>query len=155
MAGLSGRETILDAYCGIGTIGLCAAHAAKKVIGVELNRDAVKDAVLNKKINGIKNAEFYCNDATKFMVQMAEQDARPDVVFLDPPRSGSTEEFIGALSKMGPSRVVYVSCGPDTLARDLKIFAKKGYRAVECWPFDMFPFTEHVETVVLMSRVEK
>lgn len=153
LAKLTGKETVLDAYCGIGTIGLSAAHAAKKVIGVELNRDAVKDAVLNKKINGIKNAEFYCNDATKFMVQMAEQDARPDVVFLDPPRSGSTEEFIGALSKMGPSRVVYVSCGPDTLARDLKVFAKKGYRAAECWPFDMFPFTEHVETVCLLSKL--
>ena len=155
LAKLTGKETVLDAYCGIGTIGLSAAHAAKKVIGVELNRDAVKDAVLNKKINGIKNAEFYCNDATKFMVQMAEQDARPDVVFLDPPRSGSTEEFIGALSKMGPSRVVYVSCGPDTLARDLKVFAKKGYRAAECWPFDMFPFTEHIETVCLLSKLSE
>ncbi len=153
MAGLTGKETVLDAYCGIGTIGLTAAGKAGKVIGVELNRDAVADAVRNKKLNGIKNAEFYCNDATKFMVQMAESDIRPDVVFLDPPRSGSTEEFIGALAKMGPSRVVYISCGPDTLARDLKVFQKKGYQAVECRPFDMFPFTEHIETIVLLQKL--
>lgn len=153
LAGLTGKETVLDAYCGIGTIGLCAASSAGKVIGVELNRDAVRDAVTNKKAGGIKNAEFYCNDASKFMMQMAEAGARPDVVFMDPPRSGSTPEFIDALAKMGPARVVYVSCGPDTLARDLKIFGKKGYRAEACWPFDMFPFTDNIENVVSLSHM--
>lgn len=151
-AGLTGKETVVDAYCGIGTIGIVAASAAKEVIGVELNRDAVRDAVTNAKVNGEKNIRFYNNDAGKFMVQMASQNAHADVVFMDPPRSGSTEEFMDAVAILNPDRVVYVSCNPETLARDLAYFKKKGYKAARGWAVDQFPMTGHVETVVLLSR---
>ena len=153
-AGLTGKETVVDAYCGIGTIGIVAASAAKEVIGVELNRDAVRDAVTNAKVNGEKNIRFYNNDAGKFMVQMASQNAHADVVFMDPPRSGSTEEFMDAVSILNPDRVVYVSCNPETLARDLAYFKKKGYKAEKAWAVDQFPMTGHVETVVLLSKGE-
>ena len=151
-AGLTGKETVVDAYCGIGTIGIVAASAAKEVIGVELNRDAVRDAVTNAKANSEKNIRFYNNDAGKFMVQMASQNAHADVVFMDPPRSGSTEEFMDAVAILNPDRVVYVSCNPETLARDLAYFKKKGYRAEKAWAVDQFPATSHVETVVLLSK---
>ena len=150
-AGLTGKETVVDAYCGIGTIGIVAASAAKEVIGVELNKDAVRDAVTNAKVNGEKNIRFYNNDAGKFMVQMASQNAHADVVFMDPPRSGSTEEFMDAVAILNPDRVVYVSCNPETLARDLAYFKKKGYRAEKAWAVDQFPATSHVETVVKLS----
>ena len=153
-AGLTGKETVVDAYCGIGTIGIVAASAAKEVIGVELNRDAVRDAVTNAKVNGEKNIRFYNNDAGKFMVQMASQNAHADVVFMDPPRSGSTEEFMDAVSILNPDRVIYVSCNPETLARDLAYFKKKGYKAERGWAVDQFPMTGHVETVVLLSKGE-
>ena len=154
-AKLTGKETVIDAYCGIGTIGIAAASGAKEVIGVELNKDAVRDAGTNAKMNGIKNIRFYNNDAGKFMVQMASQGAKADVVLMDPPRSGSTEEFINAVATLAPKRVVYVSCGPDTLARDLAYFKKKGYRAVEGWAVDMFPMTSHVECVIMMQYCGK
>lgn len=152
LAGLTGKETVLDAYCGVGTIGLIASRKAAQVIGVELNREAVRDAAFNAKLNGIENAQFYCNDAGKFMVNMAERGETVDVVLMDPPRSGSTKEFIDAVALMGPKKVVYVSCGPETLARDLKMFYMNGYRAMGAWPVDMFPWTGHVETVVLLER---
>ena len=152
LAELTGKETVLDAYCGIGTIGLIASKHAGKVIGVELNQDAVRDAVQNAKKNGITNAQFFCNDAGRFMSHMAARGESADVVFMDPPRSGSTEEFIDAVALMQPKRVVYISCGPDTLARDLKVFAKHGYRAKEAWPVDLFGWTGHVETVTLLTR---
>ena len=152
-AGLTGKETVVDAYCGIGTIGIVAAAAAKEVIGVELNRDAVRDAVTNAKVNGEKNIRFYNNDAGKFMVQMASQNAHADVVFMDPPRSGSTEEFMDAVAILNPDRVVYVSCNPETLARDLAYFKKKGYKAEKAWAVDQFPMTGHVETVCLLSKL--
>ena len=151
LAGLTGKETVLDAYCGIGTIGLIASKHAGKVIGVELNQDAVRDAVQNAKKNGITNAQFFCNDAGRFMSHMAARGESADVVFMDPPRSGSTEEFIDSVALMQPKRVVYISCGPDTLARDLKVFAKHGYRAKEAWPVDLFGWTGHVETVIMMT----
>ena len=151
-AGLTGKETVIDAYCGIGTIGIVASKKAKQVIGVELNRDAVRDAVENAKRNEVKNIQFYNNDAGRFMVNMAADGERADVVLMDPPRSGSTEEFIGSVAEMAPERVVYVSCNPETLARDLKIFGEKGYRAVEAWPVDLFPWTGCVETVCLLSN---
>ncbi|WP_442913695.1 23S rRNA (uracil(1939)-C(5))-methyltransferase RlmD [Lacrimispora sp.] len=151
-AGLTGKERVVDAYCGIGTIGIVASKYAKEVIGVELNRDAVRDAVENAKINGIKNVKFFCNDAGKFMVSMAETGEHVDVVFMDPPRSGSTEEFIDSLAKMKPERVVYVSCGPETLARDLEYFRKKGYEAKMGWGVDLFPATEHCEIIVELNR---
>ncbi len=119
-ARLSGKETVVDAYCGIGTIALTAAGQAGKVIGVELNRDAVRDAVANARVNQVKNADFYQNDAGRFMRQLAEAQEKVDVVFMDPPRSGSTEEFMDALLCLRPARVVYISCNPETLARDLQ-----------------------------------
>jgi 23S rRNA (uracil1939-C5)-methyltransferase len=152
LAALTGDETVLDAYCGIGTIGIIAAAKANEVIGVELNQDAYHDAIQNARCNGVKNIRFYNNDATQFMLQMAEQNARVDVVFMDPPRSGSTEEFIRAVKAVRAGRVVYVSCGPDTLARDLAFFKQQGYQAEAAYPYDMFPATSHVENVVLLSR---
>ena len=151
-AGLTGKERIIDAYCGIGTIGIVASKYAKEVIGVELNRDAVRDAVENAKINDIKNASFYCNDAGRFMVNMAESGEHVDVVFMDPPRSGSTQEFIDSVARMRPDKVVYVSCGPETLARDLEYFKKKGYEAKKGWGVDMFPATGHVECIIMMQN---
>ena len=151
-AGLTGKEKVIDAYCGTGTIGLIAASKAKEVIGVELNRDAVKDAVINAKRNSIKNEQFYNADAGKFMVELSEQNKKVDVVFMDPPRSGSDEAFLSSVVKLAPKKVVYVSCNPETLARDLKYLTRHGYQAVECQPCDMFPFTKHVETVVLLSH---
>ena len=154
-AGLHGTETVIDAYCGIGTIGIVASSKAAKVIGVELNKDAVRDAIENAKRNDVKNIQFYQNDASAFMVNMAAQGETADVVFMDPPRVGSTEEFMDAVALMKPGKVVYISCNPETLARDLKYFKKKGYEAREGWAVDMFPATNHVECVVLMSRVDK
>lgn len=152
-AGLTGKERVLDAYCGIGSIGLIAAAKAREVIGVEQNRDAVRDAVINARQNQIKNARFYHADAGEFMTGMAkEEDAGADVVFMDPPRAGSDEAFLTSLVKLGPERVVYVSCNPETLARDLKFLRKRGYEAVECQPVDLFPWTEHTECVVWIQR---
>ena len=154
LAGLTGKETVLDAYCGTGTIGLCAAKSAREVIGVELNPDAVRDARINAKINGIKNAVFHVGDAGEFMEKNAAA-LKCDVLFMDPPRSGSTEKFLNAAVKAAPNRIIYISCGPESLKRDLNILTKKGYAVKRIQPVDMFPFTEHVETVVLMSRVEE
>lgn len=154
LSGLTGRELVVDAYCGIGTIGIIASKAAGKVIGVELNQGAVRDAVNNAKMNGIDNIRFYCNDAGRFLVNMAEQGEKADVVIMDPPRSGSTEEFMDAVGKLGAGKVVYVSCNPETLARDVRYMKKLGYRAVEAWPVDMFPETDHVETIVLLSKLD-
>lgn len=154
-AALTGKETVLDAYCGIGTIGMIAAARAGRVIGVELNGDAVKDASANARRNKIKNIEFYQKDAGEFMVQLAEQGERMDTVFMDPPRTGSDEVFLGSLIKLAPEKVVYISCNPETLARDLEYMVKHGYRAVKGVCVDMFPFCGHVETVVLMSRVKE
>ena len=152
-AALTGKETVLDAYCGVGTIGICASDGAKQVIGVEINRDAVKDAILNAKLNGIKNCYFTSGDAGHYMEQMAQDKIRPDVVFMDPPRAGSDERFISSLLKAAPERIVYVSCCMDTLARDLSMICAGGYEVKKIQPVDMFPFTSHVETVVLMTRI--
>ncbi len=152
LAGLAGQEILLDAYCGIGTMGIIAAPNAGQVIGVELNQDAVGDAVINAKCNHISNIRFYCKDATKFMMKMAEKGQQVDVVLMDPPRTGSTEEFIQAVRAVKAKRVVYVSCGPDTLARDLKEFQRMGYQAKGAWGYDLFPFTRHIETVVFLSK---
>lgn len=154
-AGLTGRETVIDAYCGIGTIGIIAAPKAKKIIAVELNKDAVRDANINAKLNNVKNIDFYHKDAGQFMVQLAEQEEKIDVVFMDPPRAGSDEAFIDSVGILKPKKVVYVSCNPITLERDLGMFMQKGYKAEKVVPVDMFPSTGHVETVVLMSRVGK
>ena len=153
-AGLTGKEVVLDAYCGIGTIGMTAASKAKEVIGVELNKDAVKDAIANAKLNGIKNVRFYNKDASDFIMDMASQKAKCDVIFMDPPRSGSTEKFLDCVVALAPKRVVYISCDPNTLARDLKYITKKGYRVEKIQPVDMFVGTKHVETVCLLSNTQ-
>ena len=152
LAKLTGRETVIDAYCGIGTIGLCAAPLAKQVIGVERNPAAVKDAAANARRNKIANARFVCADATEWMAAAAGEGLHPDVVFLDPPRAGSTPECIAAVNKMKPRRVVYVSCDPETLACDVAAFTRLGWRAAKFCPVDLFPQTKHVETVVLLSH---
>ena len=151
-AELTGKERVIDAYCGIGTIGMVASKKAREVIGVELNRNAVKDARINAKLNQIKNITFYEGDAGKFMVSMAEEGEKADVVFMDPPRSGSDEAFLSSVIKLAPKRIVYVSCGPDTLARDLKYLTGHGYKVKKIQPVDMFGFTEHVETICKLCR---
>ena len=153
-AGLTGKEVVFDAYCGTGTIGLIASEHAKQVIGVELNKAAVADARLNAKRNAVKNITFYEKDAGQFMVQMAEERTTVDVVFMDPPRSGSDEAFLSSLVRLAPKRVVYVSCNPETLARDLEYLKKHGYSMKKGVAVDMFPWTGHVETVVLLSKGE-
>ena len=151
-AHLTGKERIIDAYCGTGTIGIIAAKNAGEVIGVELNRDAIHDAVINAKRNDIRNIRFYNDDAGKFMVEMAQKGEKADVVIMDPPRTGSDEAFLSSVVKLAPERVVYVSCGPETLARDLKYLTKHGYTVKRATPYDCFPYTEHIETVVLLSH---
>ena len=153
-AALTGGETVLDAYCGIGTIGITASDRAKQIVGVELNRDAVKDAIVNAKLNGLKNCWFTAGDAGEYMQRMVQDGHRPDVVFLDPPRAGSDERFLRSLLKAAPDRVIYVSCDPETLARDLKVLTAGGYQVRRIQPVDMFPWTEHVECVVKLSRQE-
>lgn len=155
MADLSGDEIAMDCYSGVGTIGLIASPHVKEVISVELNKDAVKDAILNAKINEVKNVTFYQNDATVFMQQMAESGDKVDLVFMDPPRSGSTPEFIRSLISLSPKKVVYISCSPDSLANDLKLITKGGYKVKRAVPVDMFPFTRGAEVVCLLVKEEE
>ena len=152
-AGLTGKEKVIDAYCGIGTIGMAAAGKAGSVIGVEVNRDAVRDAITNAKRNNMKNITFYNEDAGEFMVKMAAQGETADVVFMDPPRAGSDEAFLSSLLQLSPKRVVYISCNPVTQARDLKYLTSHGYRVEQCQPVDMFPWTYHIENIVLLTRI--
>lgn len=154
-ADLHGTEKVLDAYCGTGTIGLIAAEYAGEVTGVELNPEAARNAVSNAKRNQRKNIRFVQGDAGEYMQKMAAQRETMDVVLMDPPRAGSDEAFLSSLVTLAPEKVVYISCNPVTLARDLKYLGKHGYRAKRAVPVDMFPWTaeEHVETVVLLSRI--
>ena len=151
-AGLSGKERVIDAYCGIGTIGMIASRHAKEVIGIELNKDAIRDARINAKRNQITNMTFLNADAGKCMVSMAHAGERADVVFMDPPRAGSDEAFLSSVVKLNPKKVVYVSCNPETLARDLKYLTGHGYQVQEMQPVDMFCWTGHVECVTLLQR---
>ena len=151
-AGLGRKERVIDAYCGIGTIGLVAAGKAREVIGIELNKNAVRDAIVNARENKITNARFYQGDAGEFMEGMVSEGERADVVFMDPPRTGSTEKFLTSMVKLGPSRIVYISCGPDTLARDLEFLTKHVYVTRKIQPVDMFSFTEHCEVVCLLTK---
>ena len=151
-AQLTGSEKVIDAYCGIGTIGMCLTCAAKEVYGVELNKNAVRDAIQNAKLNQMKNIRFFNDDAGKYMVRMAQEQEKADVVIMDPPRSGSTPEFIESVNTLKPKRVVYVSCDPVTLKRDLELFVKKGWKVLKIQPVDMFPFTKHIENCCLLSR---
>lgn len=153
-AKLTGKEEVIDAYCGIGTIGMVAAKHAKKVIGVELNADAVRDARMNAKENKMTNIEFRQGDAGDFMVAMAEKGQKMDVVFMDPPRAGSDEKFLSSVVKLAPEKVVYISCNPVTLERDLKYMVKHKYEVKKIQPVEMFPFTGHVEVVTCLQRVK-
>lgn len=146
-AGLTGNETVLDLYCGIGTITLCLAKAAKRVIGAEIVPPAIRDAKENALRNHVENAEFFCGDAADIAAKLESDGLRPDVVTVDPPRKGLAPEVIASVAAMGPEKVVYVSCDPATLGRDVKIFREFGYEAKRAAAVDMFPGTAHVETV--------
>ncbi len=154
-AALTGRERVIDAYCGTGTIGLIMAPLAREVIGVEVNRDAVADAKVNARENGIRNATFYTADAGEFMSGMARARERADVVMLDPPRAGCSGKFLQSLLTLAPRRIVYISCNPETLARDLATLVRGGYAVRRIQPVDMFPYTSHVESVVCLTKSDK
>ena len=151
-AELKKGDKVIDAYCGTGTIGLIAAKSGADVAGVELNAEAVKDAVSNAKLNKLDNIRFYNEDAGEFMTKLADAGESCDTVFLDPPRAGTTEEFVDSLGKLRPEKIVYVSCKIETLERDLKLLAKIGYKAQLIQPVDMFPHTTGIENVVLLKR---
>ncbi len=151
-AGLTGTETVLDLYCGAGTITLAMSKAAKRVIGAEIVPEAVENARENAERNGISNAEFFLGDAADVAAKLEKEGLRPDVICVDPPRKGLAPEVVDSVAAMGPRRVVYVSCDPATLARDLKRFAGLGYRAERAVAADLFPGTAHVECVILMQR---
>ena len=154
LAALAGGERAIDAYCGTGTIGLVAASCgAGEVIGVDSVESAIRDARQNARHNGIENARFVAADAGAFMRQLAADGQRADVVLMDPPRAGSSEEFIDALAELAPSRVVYISCNPETQVRDCRLLRNLGYRVKVVQPVDMFPHTDHVETVALLERL--
>lgn len=150
-ASISKDDVVLDAYCGIGTIGITAAKHCKSVIGVELNANAIKDAKVNAKINGINNINFVCQDATEFLSENAGK-IKADVIIMDPSRSGSTEVFLSSVLKVNPSRVVYISCNPETQARDIKTLIKGGYRITDMETYDMFPYTDNIENIICMAR---
>lgn len=146
-----GYETVLDIYCGIGTISLCAAKRAKKVIGVEVVERAIRDACKNAEINGIKNTEFYADRAENIVPRLIESGVKPDIVILDPPRSGSDKKTLNAIVTAAPKRIVYVSCNSATLARDSKLLSECGYKLKKASGFDLFPRTMHVETVCMFE----
>lgn len=152
LARLTGKEKVIDAYCGTGTISVLAARTAAQVIGVELSKEAIRDAIINKRTNKAENVRFVQADASEFMINMAAEGESADVVIMDPPRNGSTEHFIHAVKQLGPKRVVYISCGPESLARDLKVFKRNGYVAQGAWGFDLFGGTGHTEVVVEICR---
>jgi len=151
-AGLTGEETALDLYCGIGTITLCLARRVRRAIGAEVVPQAIDDARANAARNGVENVEFFCGDASDIAAKLAADGLRPDVVTVDPPRKGLAEDVVRSIAQMGPERVVYVSCDPATLARDVKRFAEMGYQAQKAAAVDLFPRTWHVESVVLLSK---
>ena len=154
MADLTGTESVLDAYCGTGTIGILAAKAAKNVIGVELNRQAVQDAIINAKINQVQNIRFVCDDAGRFLQKAAAKNEVPEVVIMDPPRAGSDDAFLSALVYASPKKVVYISCNPETQARDVQYLTKHGYKIMNMQPVDLFPHTDNVENIALIQKVK-
>lgn len=152
-AGLSGNETVIDLYCGTGTIGILASKKAKQVYGIEIVADAVKDAELNAKVNHADNIEFFTADANAGAQILIKRKVKPDVVIVDPPRKGCSKDTLDAIIKMSPDRLVYVSCDPGTLARDCAYLNEKGYHLEKVNPTDMFPGTVHVETIVLLQKL--
>ncbi|MBR5134536.1 MAG: 23S rRNA (uracil(1939)-C(5))-methyltransferase RlmD, partial [Clostridia bacterium] len=152
-ADLTSDDILLDLYCGTGTIGLSMAHRVKSLIGVEIVEQAVADARRNADSNGVQNARFLCADAAKAAAQLEKEGVRPTVIIVDPPRKGCDKALIETIARMAPTRVVYVSCDPATLARDCAVFAEQGYRIEHATPVDMFPRTAHVETVALLTKI--
>ena len=151
-AQLSENDTLLDLYCGAGTIGLSMAKKVKKLIGVEIIPEAIEDAKINAELNGIDNAEFICGDAPEAAKILAERGIKPDVIIVDPPRKGCAADLLDTIDGMNPKRLVYISCDPATLARDCEILKEKGFEIQKVTPVDMFPKTSHIETVVLLSQ---
>jgi len=154
LAGLRKTDRVLDCYCGTGTIGIIASDHCGEVLGVELNETAVADAIKNARRNHCENIQFLCEDSGRFMERMAKYGETADVVFTDPPRNGSDKRFLESLAKLAPRKVVYISCGIESLERDLQILRNLGYRARKIQPVDLFPHTKHVENVVLLERTE-
>lgn len=153
--GLTGEETALDLYCGIGTITLCLARKVRRVIGAEIVPEAIEDAKENARRNGLGNVEFFCGDASDIAAKLASDGIHPDVITVDPPRKGLAEDVVASIVRMAPSRVVYVSCDPATLARDVKRFSEQGYPLQKAAAVDLFPRTYHVENVALLTRTEE
>ena len=151
-AGITKDDLVLDLYCGVGTITLAMAKAAGRVIGVEVIEQAVQDAKDNARRNGIENAEFFCGDAGKAALELEEKGIRPDVIVVDPPRKGLNADTIEALHRMRPRRIVYVSCDPATLARDVALLKERGYRLQNAMAADLFPRCAHVESIVCLTR---
>ena len=154
-AGITRGTRVLDAYCGVGTIGIICAKQGASVVGVESNKSAVKDAEINAKLNKLDNIRFICADAAQIMGELAFSGEKFDVVIMDPPRAGSTQEFISAVAAVSPEKVVYVSCKIESLERDMKLFRKLGYKAQLIQPVDMFAHTTGIETVVLLEKVKE
>lgn len=152
LAGLKGNETVLDAYCGIGTISIIAARHAGQVYGVEINRSAVNDAVVNAELNNVGNVKFVCADAGKYLAEMKERKVHCDAAFLDPARAGCDRRVLSALAELAPDKIVYISCNPETQARDVFFLIQNGYKLRVVQPLDMFPFTQHVENIALLVR---
>ncbi len=154
-ADLTGKERVIDAYCGTGTIGIIASKSAAEVIGAELNAAAVRDAMANALLNNAKNIRFICADAGQFMRDMAAEGEKADVVFMDPPRAGSDKRFLSSVVTLSPEKIVYISCNPETLERDLRYLTNNGYEVKKIRPVDMFPFTLHTECIVKLIKKEQ
>jgi len=154
-AGVSENMTLLDMYCGAGTIGLTMARRVKKLIGVEIVEPAIEDAKVNAALNGIENAEFICADAAQAAEMITRRGERPEVIIVDPPRKGCDEALLDCVAELAPERLVYVSCDPATLARDCARMRERGYEVQRLTAVDMFPRTSHVETVCLLSKIDK
>lgn len=152
LANITGEETVIDAYCGIGTIGIAASDKAKAVIGAEINKNAVHDAKINAKMNNIDNIRFLAADAGDFMTELAENGESADVVFTDPPRAGCSMKFLKSLVTLAPKKIVYISCDIETQARDVRFLTSNDYKVEACHPFDMFPHTKHIENIILLSK---
>ena len=153
MAEFKGHEKIIDAYSGVGTISLIVSNKVREVIGVEINNDGVIDAIKNAQNNNINNVHFHREDAGEFMVKLAARDEKIDAVIMNPPRAGSDETFLSSMCSLNPEKIIYISCNPETLARDLDYLVGKGYKIMKIQPVDMFPQTSHVECVVGIQKV--
>jgi 23S rRNA (uracil1939-C5)-methyltransferase len=154
MCDLTKTDTVLDTYCGVGTIGLTLASSCKSVTGVEINPEAIENAKLNAKQNNIKNAKFISMDSTRYMMEAKKFRNHYDVIILDPPRAGTTKDFIEASTSLQPKKILYISCDPKTMMRDLVMFRQKGYMTNKIELVDMFPFTEHIESICVLTKRE-